>query len=54
MREIADVCVFADTCRHVRVLVCLFELRLYSKIRIQYKIDDNSLSEKNPISLKLG
>ena len=39
------VCVRA--CVHTDALVCLFGFRLYSKIKIQYKIDDNSLSAKS-------
>lgn len=31
----------------MHVFVCLFDFRLYSKIRIQYKIDDNRLSAKS-------
>lgn len=43
------VCLHAHACEctHVHVFVCLFDFRLYSNIRIQYKIDDNRLSAKS-------
>lgn len=40
------VCIHVCVCVCAHPCMCLCAFELYSKIRIQYKIDDSSLSEK--------
>lgn len=40
------MCVYPCVCVCAHPCMCLCAFELYSKIRIQYKIDDSSLSEK--------